>query len=99
MNMAYLSHKTPATVITAATMRTAIREKLDAGGIGKRAISLLINDYAVPDPSGSERMTMGTPRRPLENIPQERRADFLEALEAYKSSVLIYPFESDRIAS
>jgi hypothetical protein len=96
--MAYLSDKTPTIVITVTTMRTAIREKLYAGGIGKQAISVLINDYAVPDRSGNERMIMGTPRRPVENIPLERRADFLEALEAYKSTVLIYPFESKQIA-
>jgi hypothetical protein len=81
------------------TLRRAVREKLNAGGIGKRAISVLINDYAVPDPSGNERIEMGAPRRPLENIPHGRRAAFLEALEALKGGVPIFPFKSDRIAS
>ena len=58
-----------------------------------------VNDYAVPDPSGKERIEMGTPRRPVENIPHGRRAAFLEALEALKGGVPIFPFKSDRIAS
>jgi hypothetical protein len=81
--MAYL-YETLAAFITAATLRLAIRAKLNAGGVGKRAISVLINDYAVPDPSGNERTQMGTPRLPVENIPHGRRAAFLEALEALK---------------
>jgi hypothetical protein len=84
---------TLATVITATTVRIAIRNKLDAGGVGKRAISVLINDYAVADPSGKERIEMGTPRRPVENIPHGRRAAFLEALEALKGGVPIFPFK------
>ena len=53
---------TLATVITATTVRIAIRNKLDAGGVGKRAISVLINDYAVADPSGKERIDARRPR-------------------------------------
>jgi hypothetical protein len=83
--------------ITATTLRIAIRKKLLAGGVGRRAITVLINDYAVPDPSAKERIELGTPRRPVENIPCERRAAFLEALDTLKGDVPIFPFE--RIAS
>jgi hypothetical protein len=44
-------------------------------------------------------MEMGTPRRPVENIPHGRRAAFLEALKALRGGVPIFPFKSDRLAS
>jgi hypothetical protein len=87
------SYETLAAAITPTTLRLAIRDKLNAGGVGKRAITVLINDYAVPDPSGKERIEMGTPRRPVENIPYGRRAAFLEALDALKGDVPIFPFK------
>jgi hypothetical protein len=87
------SYETLAAAITPTTLRLAIRDKLNAGGVGKRAMTMLINDYAVPDPSGKERTEMGTPRRRVENIPYGRRAAFLEALDALKGDVPIFPFE------
>jgi hypothetical protein len=86
------------TGITATTLRLAIRTKLSAGGVGRRAVSLLINAYAAPNPLGSERIEMEAPRRPVEDIPQGRRAAFLDALDMLSGDVPIIPFEITRIA-
>ena len=86
------------TAITATALRVAIRKKLNSGGVSRRAVSLLINVYAAPDPIDCERIEMGAPRRPVENIPHGRRAAFLDALDTLSGDVPIIPFEIMRIA-
>ena len=61
-------------VITAATLRAAIRAKISAG-ISRRAISLLINAYAPHRAQGGRDDDTGTRR-----LPHERRVAFLVAL-------------------
>jgi hypothetical protein len=84
------------TAISVTTMRMAIRKKLNSGGVSRRAVSLLINVYAAPNPN--ERAEMGAPRRPVEDIPLEGRAAFLDALDTLSGDVPIIPFEVTRIA-
>ena len=66
-------------VITAATLRTAIRAKISAG-ISRRAISLLIEAYAPPRTRGRRDEDTGRQRLPVEVIAHERRVAFLAAL-------------------
>jgi hypothetical protein len=66
-------------VITAVTLRTAIRARISAG-ISRRAISLLIDAYASPSTRGRHDDDTGMRRLPVEVIAHERRAAFLGAL-------------------
>ena len=66
-------------VITAATLRAAIRAKISAG-ISRRAISLLIHAYAPHRARGGRDDDTGTRRLPVEVIAHERRVAFLVAL-------------------
>jgi hypothetical protein len=66
-------------VITAATLRAAIRAKISAG-ISRRAISLLIEAYAPPRTRGRRDDDTGMRRLPVEVIVHERRVAFLVAL-------------------
>jgi hypothetical protein len=67
----------PEHVLTAATLRTAIRAKIREG-VSPRAISMLVNAYAPDAPAGRDEA--GIQRRAVEVIPQERRVAFLIAL-------------------
>jgi hypothetical protein len=66
-------------VVTANMLRTAIRAKLSSGTT-QRAISGLIADYARDDTHVRRREEGGVQRLPVEVIPHERRAAFLDAL-------------------
>lgn len=65
--------------ISASTMRDVVKSKLRAGAT-KDAINLLILSY-VPPEARTDRVERGISRQALENIPRERRADFLQALQ------------------
>jgi hypothetical protein len=67
----------PRNVLTASTLRTAIRAKIREG-VSPRAISVLVNGYAPDAPAG--RNDGGVERRAVEVIPPGRRVDFLVAL-------------------
>jgi len=67
-------------VITAATLRQAIRAKIRVG-VNPRAISLLINAHASPDARSDREDETGVQRLAVETIPHARRAAFLAALD------------------
>ena len=67
-------------VITATTLRTAIRAKIDAG-VSSRAISQLINIYAPAGAGRGREDDSGGQRLPVEVIPHEWRVAFLVALD------------------
>ncbi|MBV9555279.1 MAG: hypothetical protein JO032_21065 [Alphaproteobacteria bacterium] len=67
-------------VITAATLRTAIRNKIRAGVSG-RSISILINRHAPADAHSEREDASGVQRLAVEVIPHGQRAAFLEALD------------------
>ena len=66
-------------VITADMLRTTIRAKLRAGAT-ESALWTLIARYAREGARRRQREENGVPRLPVEVIPQERRATFLDAL-------------------
>lgn len=65
-------------ILTAEMLRTAIRAKLRVGA-GRRAISLLIHEYA-PEGARTMRTDDSVYRLPVEVISHERRLAFLDAL-------------------
>lgn len=67
-------------VITAATLRTAIRTKIRSG-TNPRSISLLINRYAPADAHSDREDNAGVQRLAVEVIPHGQRRPFLDALE------------------
>ena len=66
-------------VVTANMLRTAIRAKL-AAGVAKMAISGVISQFARDKTNARQCEANGIPRLPVEVIPQEQRANFLDAL-------------------
>lgn len=64
--------------ISASTLRDQVRSKLRAGG-SKDTVNVLIFGY-VPKEARMDRNERGISRQALENIPRERRADFLHDL-------------------
>jgi hypothetical protein len=67
-------------VITAATLRVAIRSKI-RNGTSRRRISLLINVYAPAGVRSDRDDGTGVQRLAVEVIPHQQRIAFLEALE------------------
>lgn len=70
-------------VLSAATLRTAIRAKLRTG-TERQQISRLIRKY-VPSAVGTLRVSDGVYRLPVEMIPLTRRTAFLDALNELPS--------------
>ena len=68
-------------VVTANMLRTAIRVKL-ASGTTQKAIWLLIAAYSRDGARRGRREVGGVYRLPVEDIPHERRAEFLDVLNA-----------------
>jgi hypothetical protein len=68
----------PDQLITASTLRTAIRKKI-AEGIGKRVISELVCSF-VPVDRAIGRDDAGVKRLPVELIPSQKRMEFLGEL-------------------
>jgi hypothetical protein len=85
--------------ITANMLRTALRAKLGSGA-ARRAISELIGRYARD--GVTQRRQDGVYRLPVEVIPYERRASFLDALnelpENRSSGMLFVALRSAAIA-
>jgi hypothetical protein len=73
----------PDIVISAATLRTAIRAKVRAG-TDRQTITLLIGKY-VPSTRNTMRLSDGVYRLPVEMIPLSRRTAFLDALKELPS--------------
>jgi hypothetical protein len=69
----------PDAKITTATLRATIRSRISAG-LSRRAIILLIQAYAAEN-AGHGRVQNGVRRLPVELIPNEWRAAFLDALD------------------
>jgi len=68
--------------LTSEALRSAIRAKLETG-VSRRAVSILVAACAVD--TGNSRVVRredGVERRAVEDIPLERRADFLKALKS-----------------
>jgi hypothetical protein len=68
----------PEQLVTASTLRTAIRKKISEG-VGKRVISELVCSF-VPVSQAVGRDEAGIKRLPVELIPSQRRMEFLGAL-------------------
>jgi hypothetical protein len=66
-------------VITAASLRMAIRAKLRTGVSGRR-VSMLVNAFAPPGVVSDRDHGEGVQRLAVEVIPHRQRAAFLEAL-------------------
>lgn len=71
-------------VITATTLRTAIRAKVNAG-ISRQTISQLVSVYASPDAGMGRDDGTGVRRLPVEVIAHDRRRAFLAALDRLHS--------------
>jgi hypothetical protein len=82
----------PGDIITTAILRTAIRERIGAG-IGRRAVSLLINAYAPPKAQGRDDGS-GVQRLAVEVIPHSRRAAFLCELARLQDDFPVAPAET-----
>jgi hypothetical protein len=74
----------PHGIITATTLRLAVKAKISAGNISQRSVSLLIHDYSMQKPRGRR-------RSPVEDIPPGRREAFLGALDMLSSETTVRP--------
>jgi hypothetical protein len=83
--------------ITAVILRTAIREKINAG-LSRRAVSLLILAYAPPKAQGRDDGS-DVQRLAVEVIPDSQRAAFLRDLAQLRDDLPVAPVDTVRLAS
>jgi len=81
-------------IITSASMRMAIRQKISSG-ISRRTISLLIHAYAPPGAQGRDDDSVR--RLAVEVIPHERRGAFLDALAKLQEDLPVSAIEIARL--